>query len=52
MAKKCKKKKKRVMQVQSSRFANLKGCLHEGRKIQPSTRKILKDKTTFRWVNK
>ena len=52
MEKKCKKKKKRVMQVQSFRFANLKGCLHEGRKIQPSTRKILKGKTTFRWVNK
>ena len=43
MAKK-RKKKKRVMQVQSFRFANLRDCLHEGRKIRPSTRKILEGK--------
>ena len=39
------------MQVQSFCFANLKGCLHEGRKIWPSTRKILEGKITCRWVN-
>ena len=39
------------MQVQSFCFANLKGCLHEGRKIRPSTRKILEGKITCRWVN-
>ena len=47
MAKKCKKKKKSVMRVQSFCFANLRGCLHEGGKIRPRTTKILKGKTTF-----
>ena len=50
MAKK-RKKKKTVMQVQSFRFANLRGCFHEGRKIRPSIRKMLEGKIAFRWVN-